>query len=272
MKIVFSFSFFLLFVASTCGKEKTYTGSTPADAYIRSFLGISLSDSVDFIRWELILGDKGYKLYCNYGVGKANTNGFINGGKTVELSGDYKKENNQYHFQNSTRTLKAIELNEDLLHLLGADNSLLVGNGGWSYTLNNLNPVGTNQISLTAPQTPIKDSISFEGRTPCNVPGVIAPGSSCYKLKWFIVLYNKAKVNEVNSYKILGTPWRQAPKTGTWKIIAGQDGRTIYQLHDEKGNGFLYFLKLDEHLLVFTDAGGKLLVGNEDFSYTLNHR
>ena len=41
-------------------------------------------------------------------------------------------------------------------------------------------------------------------------------------------------------------------------------------MNDDKGNGLLYLLKLDEHILVFTDAHEKLLVGNEDFSYTLN--
>jgi hypothetical protein len=133
-------------------------------------------------------------------------------------------------------------------------------------------PSGTDQINITAAPTILKDSIAFEGRTPCNVPGVIAPGSLCYKLKWYIVLYADPKVNKPDNYKVLGTAWRkEGGRTGTWKIIAGQNGRTI-QLNDDQGNGFLYLLKLDEHILVFTDAQGKLLVGNEDFSYTLNGR
>jgi len=41
-------------------------------------------------------------------------------------------------------------------------------------------------------------------------------------------------------------------------------------LNDDNGNGFLYLLKLDEHILAFTDTDEKLLVGNEDFSYTMN--
>ena len=44
----------------------------------------------------------------------------------------------------------------------------------------------------------------------------------------------------------------------------------MYRLNDKNGKAFIYLLKLDEHILVFTDADGKLLVGNEDFSYTLN--
>jgi hypothetical protein len=105
-----------------------------------------------------------------------------------------------------------------------------------------------------------------------RIRGVIAPGRLCYKLKWYIVLYANSKVNRPDRYKILGTAWRkEGGKGGTWKIIA-QKGRTIYQLNDDKGNGFLYLLNLDEHILVFTDAQGKLLVGDEDFNYTLNGR
>ena len=273
MKIVFSFLCVLLIVSCTSAQEKTYTGSTPADTIIRSFLGIPLPDSVDFIRWKIILFDNRYELQCNYGMGKANTNGFINGGGKLELRGECGKEKNYFHFQNGTKTLKAVELNTDLLHLLDADNSLLVGNGGWSYTLNNITPSATNQVSIIAAPTVLKDSMAFEGRTPCNIPGIIDPGSLCYKLKWYIVLYANGTVKEPGRYRVLGTPWRkEGGRTGTWKIIAGQNGRTIYQLNDGKGNGFLYLLKLDEHILVFTDAQGKLLVGNEDFSYTLNGR
>jgi hypothetical protein len=61
--------------------------------------------------------DNQYKLQCNYGIGQANTNGFINGGTKVELKGECKKEKNYYQFISGTKTLKAVELNTDLLHL-----------------------------------------------------------------------------------------------------------------------------------------------------------
>jgi hypothetical protein len=273
MKTVYLFLSILLVVSCANGTEKTYIGSTPADTVIRSFLGISLSDSVDFIRWKFILQGNRYQLQCNYGIGKANTNGFINGGTEIHLSGECSKKNNYYLFRNGTKTLKAVELNEDLLHLTNADNSLLIGNGGWSYTLNNIMPLGTDQVSVIAPPTVFTDSIIFVGRTPCQVPGVIAPGSLCYKLKWLIVLYANTEMNQPGNYKVLGSPWRkEGGRTGSWKIIAGKKGSTIYQLNDKNGNGFLYLLKLDDHILVFTDAQGKLLVGNEDFSYTLNRK
>ena len=272
MKIISALLSILLSVTCGSGKERIYRGSTPADTVIRSFLGIPLPDSVDFIRWKLILRENQYHLQCNYGIGKPNTNGFINGGKKIELTGALRKEKNYYQFQNKDKTLNVAELNADLLHLLDADNSLLVGNGGWSYTLNNITPSGTDQINIAPQQIVLKDSIAFEGRTPCNVPGVIAPGTECYKLKWYIVLYSNAEKKESGNYKVYGTTWRkEGARTGKWKINSGKNGRIIYQLIDDKGNGFLYLLKADEHILVFTDANGKLLVGDGDFSYTLNN-
>src|SRR5262245_57415910 len=87
----------LLMISCAGGKEKKFTGSTPADAVVRSFLGIASSDSIDFIRWNLLLEDDHYHLTCNYGVGKPNTRGFINGGTMVETTGALKKEKNYYH-------------------------------------------------------------------------------------------------------------------------------------------------------------------------------
>ena len=270
MKLITPFLSILLIVSCAAAKEKIYTGSTPAGPVIKSFLGIPLSDSVDFIRWKFILGDNRYQLQCNYGIGKPNTNGFINGGTKIDLEGECRKENNYYQLQNGIKSLKVAELNENLLHFANADNSLLVGNGGWSYTLNNIAPSGTHQINIRAAPTTLKDSIAFQGRTPCNVPGVIAPGRLCYKLKWYMVLYANT-TNGSGCYKILGTPWRkEGGRKGNWKLITGKNGSTIYQFNDDQGNGFLYLLKLDEHILVFTDPQGKLLVGDEDFSYTLN--
>lgn len=273
MKSIAALLSIFLIISCASGKEKTYTGSTPAGIVVKTFLGIPLPDSIDFIRWKLVLNDKRYTLHCNYGIGKANTDGFINGGKITELNGDVKREKDSYLLQNGTKTLKLAELNDDLLHLLDTENSLLVGNGGWSYTLNSITPVITDELNIVPQPTVLKDSMGFEGRSPCGVPGVIPAGTECYKLKWYIIMYANMATNEPGTYKVLGTPYhKEGGRTGHWKIVTGKNGRTIYQLNDEKGNIMLYLLKLDEHVLVFTDASGKLLTGDEDFSYTLNRR
>lgn len=266
---------FVLLLIGCCsnGKEKNYMGSTPGGRVIKLFLGIPLTDSVDFIRWKLTIRASDYELQCNYGIGKNNTNGFINGGRNLGLIGRLSTDKNYYALQNGNKTLYIARLNADLLHLLDNNKSLLVGNGGWSYTLNSLAASFSDHVNLSPHQTAIKDSLDFEGRTPCQIPGIIPAGTQCYKLKWHIILYADTRTNRPGRYKIFGTTWRQdGPKTGHWKIITGKDGRITYQLNDEKGEKLLYLLKLDENILIFTDAAGKLLVGDEDFSYTLNRR
>lgn len=274
MKIIHAL-FFLLLLSSCAGaKEINYTASTPAAApVIRTFLNIPMTDSVDFIRWKLTLDGKQYILHCNYGIGKPNTNGFMYDGKTIAIKGVWEKEKNILQLHHNNHILKLIELNANLLHLLDAGNNLLVGNGGWSYTLNNMTASLTDKINSISQSTAIKDSIVFDGRTPCAVPGIIADGKLCYKIKWRIILYANAIKNDTGSYQILGTPWRdRSGRKGNWITRTGNNGQTIYQLNDEKGNGFIYLLQADENILLFTDAKGNLLVGNEDFSYTLNRK
>ena len=192
-------------------------------------------------------------------------------GTKIELKGELKKQKNYYFLRNGNKNLMMLELNNNLLHLLNDDRTLLVGNSGWSYTLNTDEPAGTDHVNIFSKQGAFKDSISFEGRKPCTVPGIIPPGMLCYKLKWFIVLYSNDEKSGTGTYKVFGTPYRKSGgKRGNWKLIIGKEGRIVYQLNDDNGSGFLFLFKLDENILVFTDAGGKLLVGDKDFSFTLN--
>src|SRR5688572_13384423 len=274
MKLIATFLLFTVLGFCPNSKETNYTASTPAASLVRTFLGISLKDSIDFIRWKLSLTDTKYSLECNYGIGKPNTNGFYDGGKKILLSGITKRDNNHYILQNGNQVLKLAELNANLLHIVNNDNTLLRGNGGWSYALNKMAPAATNQFNLiTKQQIVLKDSIAFEGRSPCGVPDIIEPGKECYKLKWYLVLYSNKK-NEPATYRILGTPYRRdkGGKRGIWLVTTGKDGRIIYQLNDENEKPFIYLLQLDQGVLIFIDANGNLLVGDHDFSYTLNRR
>jgi hypothetical protein len=273
MKII---SLALLAVLLTCfhsAKDISYTGSTPAGAVIKNFLGIPLSDSIDFIRWRLTINDVRYTLQCNYGIGKPNTNGFIGGGKKIELTGPVNRDGSIFSVKNGNRILKIAELNKDLLHFLDDNNNPLKGNGGWSYTINSLTPAHTEEISISFHQITLEDSMVFEGRTPCGVPDIIEPGKLCYKLKWLVALYADPVKNLPTTFRIAGTAWRnKSYKPGSWEIIEGKNDRIIYRLFDSKGNILLNLLKSHDNILLFTDKSGKLLVGDEDFSYTLNRR
>ncbi len=273
MKLIATLLSITLLVSCASSNETNYTASTPADALVRTFLGISLIDSIDFIRWKLSITDNKYSLECNYGIGKPNTNGFYDGGKKIVLSGISKRDKNNYILQNGSHVLKLFELNANLLHILNNDNTLLIGGGGWSYALNNIKPTATNQINLTAKQSVLKDSIVFQGRTLCGDFSINRPSQACIKMKWLIVFYSNK--NEPTTYLLNRSsmlPLQYPGKTGTWKIIAGKDGRIIYELTPDRGTTPTYLLKLDEGVLIFTDAKGNLLVGNLDFSYTLNRR
>jgi len=149
MKFIATLLSITLLVSCANSKETNYTASTPAAPLIRTLLGISLTDSIDFIRWKLSLTDQKFSLECSYGVSKPNTNGFYDE-KKVLINGIAKRENNNYILENVNHILKLAEINANLLYILNKDNTLLIGGGGWSYALNNTAPTATNQINLTA--------------------------------------------------------------------------------------------------------------------------
>ncbi len=261
----------VLLLSCVSAKDRNFTASTPAGAVVKTFLGIPLSDSVDFIRWKLVINDLKFSLDCNYGIGKPNTNGFIGGGKTISFSGNVKRENNYFRLVHDNKSLQLLELNNDLFHIVNTDKSLLVGNGGWSYALNNESPISSKELSIHSSPIVLKDSMAFEGRTPCRNLDDIRP--ECYKRKWYIVLYADPVTKQPTHFSMNGMRYQSASGTkGSWKIRKEKDGRVIYELYNGKDNKPLYLLKLDDNILFFTDPKGNLLVGDHDFSYVLNRR
>lgn len=262
-----------LMIAIASAQETNYTASTPAGTEVRLFLGISLNDSVDFIRWKISINKNHYRLHCNYGIGQPNTNGFIHGGKTVQFDGNISGQAPFFQLQHAQKTLAVMQLNDNLLHFSDAKKHLLVGNGGWSYTLNNTAPMPASELNWKPPVKTLTDSLDLEGRSPCGVPGIKAPGELCYKLKWHIVFYADGSSGITGTYTIPTVPFhKDGGRKGKWKIVEGADGRRIYELYNAKAQPFLYLVQADENILLFTDAKGNLLVGDEDFSYTLNRR
>ncbi|HEX7846833.1 MAG TPA: hypothetical protein VF476_13610 [Chitinophagaceae bacterium] len=263
----------LMFFLSSCAaaKDRKFTASTPAAEVVRTFLGIPLPDSIDFIRWKLTINDREFSLDCNYGICKPNTNGFINNGKTISFSGKVNRKENYYELMHNGKTLQLLELNDNLFHILGNNKNLLIGNGGWSYTLNNENAVASNKLSAKPKQTVLKDSMAFEGRTPCR--GLDDERPECYKRNWYIVFYADAKTKQPAGFYMNGIAYKKnGGSPGTWTIIQNNNGLITYQLNYGKNGKPLYLVKVDENILFFTDADGNLLVGDHDFSYSLNRK
>lgn len=276
MKIIFSLCILVLLGATATAKERTFIGSTPADPLIRNFLGISLKDSIDFIRWKLVIGHDNYDLQCEYGLSKPNTNGFVDR-KTVGIVGKLRRENNHYFLTNTSKTLPVIEINNNLVHFVDEKDQLLPGNGGFSYALNNIKASPSDKFNFPHTGTRLKKEMVYEGRTPCQIlSSAVGMGRQepCYKLKWYFIFYTDPATGKPTYYLKNGRKYKtETMGKGTWEIITGKDGRTIYKVNPAAGDTYtLYFVKAGDNILFFTDPDGNLLVGTEDFSFTLNRR
>jgi hypothetical protein len=275
MKAYFSLllSTFVCFVAGA--NVRTYVGSTPAHDEIRNFLQISLTDSIDFIRWKLEIGTGIFQLQCRYGLAKPGTPGFSNE-QRMAFEGQLSKSKNSYHLNHKGKGISILEVNTNVLHFLDANNRMLIGNGGYSYALNSTRPVEADGVNIRSVQTSIKSPLVFEGRTPCReLPALLGLNKSeaCNKMKWYFLFYTDTVTGKPSYFFMGGMGYRKETMArGKWQIVTEENGRIIYRVYFDKWVRSLDLLKGDDNILFFIDADGRLLVGNEDFSYTLNRR
>jgi hypothetical protein len=273
----FSFFLTLLFVVFKPSEkgQQVFVGSTPPHSVLRSFFEVSPTDSIDFIRYQLSVNELNYELKCQYGISKPATPGFVNE-KQVHFSGDITKEKNIITLHRDKKILKLLEVNENLLHLLDHNNNMLIGNGGYSFVLNNKKPVESNAFTITAKATAKSYPLVFEGRTPCQELSSLLKldkTEACDKMKWYIIFYADSLTGKPTYYLNGGTDYRKETMgRGKWSIQTLKDGRIVYQLKPDDKNYTLNLLKGDDNILFFIRPDGRLLVGNENFSYTLNRR
>ena len=159
--------------------------------------------------------------------------------------------------------ISILQVNDNIFHILtpgsvfNQDASLMVGNAGWSYTLNRAPAVASTSLPVSvAGGSELRQAV-LEGRTPCKEIAEIvklAAGPECFKIKWRI------KMELDGTFAMDTTLNRQATIRGTWRETDG-----VYRF----SQGFS-LLVADENVVFFLDGNGRLLVGNEDFSYTLN--
>ncbi|AEE53066.1 copper resistance protein NlpE N-terminal domain-containing protein [Haliscomenobacter hydrossis] len=261
--------------------------STPGDSLIKTMLNIDQSFPVDFIRWHLLMQPESqtFDLSINYGINQPNTLGFTAAGQKQSIQGSYQVRSGPHGevYQLKSETAKVafsfLQLNEDLYHLLDADQQLMLGNGGWSYSLNRKTPshqksplpaLAAATLSKSTPYVAV-----FDGRTPCSelaAEYAIPVSTECIKLKWRLTLYRDSTSKQPTTYTLTRIFRRAQAITGKWSI--NQKGEaTIYQLHpDEKRDEALQFLVGDENVLFFLDKKQQLLVGDENFSFALNKK
>jgi hypothetical protein len=177
-------------------------------------------------------------------------------------------------------------LTDDILHAMNPDRTLAVGNGGWSHTLNRaakaekvvVPSAEWMQRSENSKIDPLATGPGvfavFEGRTPAQ--GIarelkIATDANRFKVKWRVTLCQDPATKAPTKYKVEGSLHRQGAREGTWSVVR-RDGAEVYHLAPTKTEADLFLMKGDDNVLFFLGQDRKPMVGNADFSYTLNWR
>ena len=266
--------------------ETILVGSTPGDPAIKTMLSIDPAKKVDFIRWHIALNETGrtFVLKASYGVGKPNTPDFEGGGEKLSLEGNYGLSNDvntavyKLTSDKLSGSISILKLNDNIFHILSADNRLMVGSGGWSYSLSRKQVSTTRSGHLPSfsrtELSKFPTEVEFVGRTPCEEIAreyKWAVGNECFKLKWKLVLFRDPKTGEPTTYDLQRTLHRAEPIKGKWTIVNGPK-HMVYRLDPDKLDLSISFLAGDENVLFFLDKENRLFVGNADFSYTLNRR
>lgn len=284
----------IVFLAISCSakirtSEINLIGSTPGDDIIKKMLVISTQTKVDFIRWNLILGDKNaFILDINYGESQPNTLGFKGDGEKAIFKGTFSISSSSnfkeiYHLKTDDTFTEILiaKLNENIFHILTAQHQLMVGNGGWSYTLNRKEPNNNNEISISSTITDEKSLQQvYDGRTPCkeiaNEHTEMKATPSCFKIKWRLILYRDSVTFQPTTCTIRNIVNNQPRDiSGKWEVINGSitNPKTImYKITVENLNEPILLHAADNNVLFFINKHNKPFIGNKDFSYTLNRK
>ena len=272
----------------------TFAGTSPGGSSIRQLLRIPPDADLEVIQWNLILHQdektrrpSNYELRCDYGLTAPGQPGLARGVKTLERRGVWTRSQGNGIVFELRGALWLRQVDDNVLHVLNPDHSLMVGDGGWSYSLNRAEPAEklvdpalsrsepfmSYQIQALASGPAVAGV--FEGRSPCH--GIasqlqITVPAACLKAKWRITLFRNPATLAATSYRIEGTFFRSGAVEGSWASIQrSQNGASVYRLTRSNGPP-LYLLKGDDNVLFFLNRDQQPMVGNVYFSYTLNRR
>lgn len=226
-----------------------FVGSTPGDALAREFLGgLATNAPCHYIRWQITLltNQNTYRVVARYGIPARNNPNQSEDGPSVSSQGTWeivksaKPDAVVYRLtaEKSQRSLSFVKVGDNLLQVLNPDGSLMIGNGGWSYTLNRADHAEKptdRSLAMNAPDMSYKISPLaagptvfgvFEGRSPCQ--GIarmlrLSVDAACMKVKWRVTLYQNPETRAPSTYKIEGSLHRQAAREGNWTILPGPD-------------------------------------------------
>lgn len=277
-----------------------FEGTTPCSGDNPPLPQIPLHTDCEMMTWKLTLhqdpatgNPTTYELVGAYGLAQQGTTGMQNGGTPIHRAGVWTQllgtpdHLNAVVYQlNPDKPEEAIHfarMDDNLLHLLTPDKSLMVGNAGWSYTLNRTNqPVVSDTEAVSIDPQPITDiEVNpgvFDGRTPC-IEAVLAlhdiTAQGCQRVKLRVVL--NTELGAPTTFELfsiyVGKGDTRYRVTGMWTVLQGApaDAEAIlYQLTPEDAQSSISFLRADDNHLFLVDAGFNLMVGDALTSFTLS--
>jgi hypothetical protein len=301
------FAITLLLVVAALSKpaaaiDIVFVGSTPCGETIRRLLDIPVAEKAELIEWELSLSEGpqraksgSYALRFKFGRTRPNQPGLDADAPARERRGTWTSEEVTRGLPASTIVkldggVSLLKISDTVLHLLDTDNTLMVGNGGWSYTLSRRDAVEKKVDAVLAAADPgdPAGTISratgpsvfgiFDGRTPCQ--GIarelgVAPRPGCWKAKWRLTLFQDPNTKQPTTYRLEGTLYRSQPREGSWRITRGSPelpDAEIYELATTSAESPAWLLKGDDRVLFFLGRDRRPLTGNATNAYTLDRR
>lgn len=285
-----------LFFSVSCDQKAdisriTLVGSTPGDELIKAMLDIPAHTKIDFMNWDLLLDSKNsFVLNLVYGESQPNTLGFIMGGEKRTIKGTFavSKDSENKCFQeiyqlesvSLPEKISLVKLTENLFHLLTPQNQLMVGTAGWSYSLNRKEKALSNKILISSECNDQSPQVVYEGRTPCKEIAAEHPEMKatqyCFKLKWQLILYRDSLTLQPTTCFIRNIVNNGPRNTiGKWQIVKGTDDNPdieIYKIEVENLAEPHFLLAGDDNVLFFLDKNMNPIIGNENFSFTLNRK
>jgi hypothetical protein len=241
-----------------------------------------------------------YQLTSAYGLSQQGSTGLQRGGTYKDLEGKWatiqgtQANPNAVIYQlnpdDPEAAINFMKLDDNILHLLNQDESLMVGNAAWSYTLNRTdkrivsNPAAVTDFPSVATLPPVTSEASspgiFEGRIPC-VETVMAlhkiSTAGCQRVKLRLTLPQNAETQASATFELLsvyvGTGVTQYNASGAWTILQGTSAdpaALVYQLNPNGSQQPIFFLRADDNNLFLLDSDFNLMVGDALMSFTLS--
>lgn len=273
-----------------------FEGTSSCASSARSFLQIPGSNKCDYVKWKVVLNynqktrepvdfrlTREYSFYIDNRTSQSLGSTVIHGKWEILKGTPSLPEATVYRLHSGRHSLSFIKVDENLIHLLEPDRSLSSAVSVQSFTLNRTGDKRVPSGKLIKVSTPMSNSrkegkVTFIGRTPCKEitrEANIKAGEDCFKLKWLLTLYFDPKTKQPSVYELNRTLHRQSLIKGKWTIIKGSPSdpnAIIYQLDPDKPKESILLLRGDDNVLFFLDKSKHPLVGNAEFSYTLNRQ